>query len=228
MPATPEELRLAAASVSATLSKSEQAYRLLEEQIVTMKLAPGSLISEVDLALRLGLGRTPVREALQRLAKESLVVIMPRRGIRVSDIDIKQQLRLLEVRRVLETLTSKLVAKRAGPEARQKFREIAVQMINAGKNKKYLEFVRLDRQFNALVATAADNEFTSAMLQQMHGLSRRFWHCHFQKFDDLDVASGLHASIAEAMARGDQKAAVAATDAHMDYLQSITRAAIES
>lgn len=85
-------------------SKSDQAYRILEEMIVTTELEPGSLLSESRLVEKLGLGRTPLREALQRLDTENLVEIMPRRGIRITNINIKQQLRLLEVRRTMEAL----------------------------------------------------------------------------------------------------------------------------
>src|SRR5690348_17748309 len=65
--------------------------------IVTLQLSPGTILSEQALAQRLKIGRTPIREALQRLARDGLVVIMPRRGIMVSEINLRLQLRLLEV-----------------------------------------------------------------------------------------------------------------------------------
>ena len=83
---------------------TDRAYRELEEMIVTLQLLPGTVLSEQALALRLKIGRTPIREALQRLARDGLVVIMPRRGIMVSEINLKLHLRLLEVRRELERL----------------------------------------------------------------------------------------------------------------------------
>ena len=89
-------------SEDATLT--DRAYRELEEMIVTLQLSPGTVLSEQALAVRLKIGRTPIREALQRLARDGLVVIMPRRGIMVSEINVKLHLRLLEVRRVLERL----------------------------------------------------------------------------------------------------------------------------
>jgi DNA-binding GntR family transcriptional regulator len=222
---------LAAESVAAIppgpVSKTGQAYRLLEEKIVTMELAPGTLLSEAELAARLGLGRTPVREALQRLAAEHLVEIMPRRGIRVSAIDIKQQLRLLEVRRELETLTARLAASRASGETRQQFGELAQRMRAAGEAQDYAAFLQLDAGFNQLLAAAADNEFSAAMLQQVHGLSRRFWHNHYRRENDLPAVAAMHATIAEAVARGDESAAVAACAVHMDYIQSFTRSILD-
>jgi len=92
---------------------TDRAYRELEEMIVTLQLSPGTVLSEQALAVRLKIGRTPIREALQRLARDGLVVIMPRRGIMVSEINLRLQLRLLEVRRELERLMASLAAERA-------------------------------------------------------------------------------------------------------------------
>src|SRR6202046_1952869 len=86
---------------------TDRAYRLVEELIVTLALPPETILSEQSLAARLRIGRTPIREALQRLARDGLVVILPRRGILVSQINLKTQMRLLEVRRELERLMAK-------------------------------------------------------------------------------------------------------------------------
>jgi DNA-binding GntR family transcriptional regulator len=95
---------------------TDRAYRELEEMIVTLQLKPATVLSEQALARRLKIGRTPIREALQRLARDGLVVIMPRRGIMVSEINLRLQLRLLEVRRELERLMASLAAERASPD----------------------------------------------------------------------------------------------------------------
>ena len=98
---------------------TDRAYRELEEMIVTLQLSPGTVLSEQALSARLKIGRTPIREALQRLARDGLVVIMPRRGIMVSEINLRLQLRLLEVRRELERLMASLAAERATPDERR-------------------------------------------------------------------------------------------------------------
>jgi DNA-binding GntR family transcriptional regulator len=207
--------------------KSERAYRLLEEMIVTMELEPGTLLSESRLVAQLGLGRTPVREALQRLATESLVEIMPRRGIRITDINIRQQLRLLEVRRMIEQLNIRLSAKRANQLVRDQFNTLAEGMDEAAKKDDYISFLHLDRDLNELIEFAADNEYSAKMLQQTHGLSRRFWHKHYMQKDDLAEVAGLHAAIARAIAAGDKDTAVAASEAHMDYVQSFTLSTLD-
>src|SRR5438045_7962947 len=92
---------------------TEQAYRLIEEQIVTLRLKPGDVISEQLLSATFKIGRTPIREALQRLAREGLIRILPRKGILVSDINPRNQLLLIEVRRGTEAQTSRTARQRA-------------------------------------------------------------------------------------------------------------------
>src|ERR1700733_7840537 len=108
-------------NLASVMTLTEQAYRQIEELICTLQLPPGTLLGEFALAERLGIGRTPIREALQRLALDGLVVVIPRRGILVSEINLQTQLRLLEMRRVVERLMARLAAGRARPEGLNTF-----------------------------------------------------------------------------------------------------------
>src|SRR4051794_2943151 len=139
------------------LTLTEKAYQQLEELITTLVLPPGMVLGEQHLVQRLGIGRTPIREALQRLARDGLVVVMPRRGILVSEINVRTQLRLLETRRVLERLISRLAAEHATPEERGVFASIAQDMRDAAAASDDLAFMRLDHQFNELMAAASRN-----------------------------------------------------------------------
>ena len=208
-------------------SLADQAYRRLEELIVTVQLAPGAVLSEAALATRLGIGRTPVRESLHRLAREGLVVILPRRGIMTSEIDIGAQLKLLEVRRELERLMARSAARRSGMAERSDFAAIAEGMRRAAAEVDDLGFMRLDRRLNLLVAEAARNEYAAKAMALMHGLSRRFWFLHYKQVADLPLAAARHAELAEAIAAGDGEAAAAASDRLLDYIEDITRAAID-
>ena len=98
------------------MSLADRAYNQLEELVVTLRLEPGAVLSEGVLASELGFGRTPIREALQRLAREGLVVILPRKGILVSEINPRKQLLVLEVRRELERLMARRAAVRQTEE----------------------------------------------------------------------------------------------------------------
>src|SRR4029077_17647759 len=107
---------------------TEQAYRLIEEQIVTLRLKPGDVLSEQMLSATFDIGRTPIREALQRLAREGLITVLPRKGILVSDINPRSQLLVLEVRREIERLLSRAGAERATKQQRTQLRDIAQGM----------------------------------------------------------------------------------------------------
>jgi DNA-binding GntR family transcriptional regulator len=205
---------------------AEMAYRRLEEEIVTLRLAPGALVSEAALSKRLGIGRMPIREALQRLARDRLVVIMPKRGIAIAEVNVRSQLRLLEVRRELERLLARLAARRATREQRQRFDAIAAGMDAAAREDDDAAFMRLDREFNLLVLDAARNEYAAGAMTLMHGLSRRFWYIHYKEVADLPLAAKLHADIARAVAAADQDAAAAASDRLLDYIEDFTRATL--
>src|SRR5580692_886910 len=206
---------------------TDRAYRLVEELIVTLALPPETILSEQSLAARLGIGRTPIREALQRLARDGLVVILPRRGILVSQINLRTQMRLLEVRRELERLMARGAAERATPEEIAKFSAIARDMRRASDESDDMTFMRLDRQFNELVSQAARNEFASRAMGLMHGLSRRFWYQHYRESGDLPLSARLHAEVAEAIAKRSPEAAANASDRLLDYIESFTRKTIE-
>jgi DNA-binding GntR family transcriptional regulator len=202
---------------------TEQAYTLLEEMIVRLELAPGSAVSEAMLSARLGIGRTPIREALQRLARERLVRILPRRGVIVSEIDVKSQLRLLEVRRELERLMARAAARRCTPAERERFAELARAFNRSAVERDDVAFLRIDREFNELCLQAARNEFAATAMGLMNALSRRFWYLHFRQAADLPVTARLHADIARAIAEANQTAAAKASDALLDSIESFTR-----
>jgi len=215
-----------AAKGAAPQTLTEQAYRQLEEQIVTLRLEPGQFLSEHALADGLAIGRTPIREALQRLAREGLVTILPRKGILVSETDPRKQLLVLEVRRELERLLARLGAQRAGDGQRARLRQIADGMDRAARSNDDIAFMRLDRELNALVIEAAHNDYAARSMRLLQGLSRRFWYMHYREAADLPLCARLHANQARAIAKGDADAAARASDKLMDYVERFTRATV--
>ena len=204
-------------------SLTELAYAHLEELIVTLKLAPGAAVSEGELSARTGIGRTPIREALQRLARERLVAILPRRGIVVCPINVKEQLKLLEVRRELERFIARSAARRATEEERKRFRELARDFEKSAKSDDDVTFMRTDREFNTLCSAAAHNEFAAGAMSLMHSLSRRFWYNHYKQAADMPLTAKLHADIARAIADGDAERAAKASDKLLDAIEKFTR-----
>lgn len=209
-------------SVSAE-TLTERAYRALEEEIVTLRLKPSQVLSEQMLSATFKIGRTPIREALQRLAREGLVAILPRKGILVSDINPRNQLLVLEVRRELERLLSRAGAERATKEQREQLQDIARGMDRASKANDDIAFMRLDRELNRLMIDAGHNDYAARSMKLLQGLSRRFWYMHYREAADLPLCARLHANQARAIAQGDGDAAARASDKLMDYVENFTR-----
>lgn len=208
-------------------SLTDQAYRQLEELIVTLDLAPGSVLSEASLAQRLDIGRTPIREALQRLAQEGLVVVLPRRGILVAEINVERQLKVIEVRRELERFIARAACRRASEEECRELAEIAEGMDAAARENDDISFMRLDRQLNQRLSHAAYNEFATKAIGLTQGLSRRFWYLHYKQVGDLPRCARLHAEQARAVAERQSDRAAEATDRLIDYVEDFTRTTLD-
>ena len=208
-------------------SQAVRAYQLIEELIVNASLTPGTKVSEKGLSERLGLGRTPVREALQRLAAEGTVTVVPRAGVIISPIDITDQFRLIEVRRELERLLAVRAARLATADERQRFSELAAHFTQAGENGDAEHFIQTDRDFNQLVASSARNKYALLAMAPIQAQTRRFWFQYFSRFGDLGKVCQLHAGLAAAIASGGEEAAKSASDALIDYVESYTRKTLE-
>ena len=205
---------------------TDKAYIQLEEMIVTLQLAPGQVLSESELGEQLEIGRTPIREALQRLSREGLVTILPRKGILVTEINPSKQLLLLEVRRELERLMARAAAARSTEQERKAFRRIAKGMRQAASKNDEMKFIRHDNELNELIAEASHNEYAERAMLAMQGLSRRFWYVHYKQAGDMPLMAALHAELAERIADADIAGAAKASDRLVDYVENFTRMTI--
>ena len=207
-------------------SLTDLAYLRLEEEIVRLRLAPGMAVTEKRLCEMTGIGRTPVREALLRLAHEGLVQVLPRRGLLISEINVGHQLLLLEVRREVERVVVRGATKRATEVERAAFLRIADAMDSAARADDGITFLRLDREFNDLCLAAVRNPFAAKSLQLMQPLARRFWYLHYKSAAALAESASAHAAVARAITRGDEADAVIAQDQLMDYIEGVTRSTV--
>ncbi len=205
---------------------TDEAYRRLEEMIVTLELTPGSVVSESILSHRLGIGTTPVREALQRLAREYLVQILPRRGVVVTEIDVRRQLQVLETRRELDRLIARAAARRSSAAERDAIADLAGRMEAAAREHDARGFLRLDGELNLLAAGAARNDIASRTVATLHAVSRRFWFFHQEAYDDLAETTRLHAAVARAIGHGDETTAGEASDRLIDHLAEFADATL--
>ncbi len=191
--------------------------------IVELDLPPGAPVSEAMLATRLGLGRTPIREALQRLAREHLIEVLPHRGYRVSAIDLAQQLRMLEVRREIERLVVRQAARLADAGERGDFARLADAFDDAAWSGDWQLFRRANRRFIALCRETARNEFSSGAMAAMRGLVRRFWVLNYRSAAEQPDIARAYASTARQIAGGDEVRAAAEFDVLMDHVEAFTR-----
>lgn len=204
---------------------ADQARAQLEERIVKLELPPGSVWSESQLSQMLGIGRTPVREALQRLQSEYLVKIVPRYGAQITEINVTQQLMLLEVRRVLERLIAEKAARRATSEEREQLLRMA-GTLEAMVDSDVLRYLRYHYDIKKYISACARNPFAASAIAPAHAMSRRFYYLHYRRAHDLPVATRHHAGVIRAIVSGDEAEAGAASDRLMDYVEELTRATV--
>lgn len=207
-------------------SLAEQAYDRIEAMIVTLELPPGLIFSEAELSRELGIGRTPTREALQRLVTDRLVIVLPRRGMMISEVNIAEQLTLLETRRILDQLIVSRAARLASEAQRHQLQTLAEAIRSTARARDLAGFMRLDRESDSILEAAARSPYAVRACAPLHAHCRRFWY-YFQRSGDLSEAASLHGHLIDAVAAGDETAAGAASDRLLDHLEDFTRAALE-
>jgi DNA-binding GntR family transcriptional regulator len=204
-------------TVAETLA--ERAYRLLEDEIVRLRLAPGIPITEQELAARLSIGRTPVREAIQRLVGDRLLVVFPRKGIVIAEMNPFDVLLALDVRASLERLMVGAATERASPPQRRQMQACIAAMTQSAKAGEVDLYMQQDKEFDRLIAQAAGNPFAERAVAPLQSMSRRAWF-YFRRNDDLGGAVGRHAAIIKAIVAGDLQAAMTASDALIAHIRA--------
>jgi DNA-binding GntR family transcriptional regulator len=207
---------------------SDQARARLEEMIVSLELPPGSIWSEAELSAKLGIGRTPVREALQRLEGDHLVRILQRHGAQITEINVVEQLLLLELRRALDRLIAADAARRCSAQERSQLLKMAegLEAFVVGESDDVLAYLRQHYELKNFLAACARNPFVARAVMPCYAMSRRFYYLHYRQFKDIVTATSHHAEVVRAVVLGDEKAAIAASDRLMDYVEELTRATV--
>ncbi len=210
----------------AVRSLADQAYDRVEELIVTLDLPPGHIFSESDLSDRIGIGRTPLREALQRLASEGMVRSMPRLGMQVTEIDATEYLDLLATRGVLDALLAEQAAHRATPAEREAIKDGIEEMISAAHAGDEHAFIQADREADRLMEQAAGNPWAARASGALHGHCRRFWMAHRHRAD-MTRSAALHAAVLHQVVEGNPENAGQASQTLIAYLTSFAKDALD-
>lgn len=206
------------------MNKTEQAVAMLEGMIESGELAPGSMVSERTIVETLGLGRTPIREAIQRLAPSYMIRVHASRGIEIPAITVEDQLSRLEVRRPVEVLAVELACKRASEAQKAAMRNLASRLEGRFTLQEYTDTLR---QTHSLILDAAGNRYLGSLMLPLQGLSRRFWivHAH-EENGDIDRGRDLHRAILMAIVDGKAEVAGDASRALNDYLVEFALAVV--
>jgi DNA-binding GntR family transcriptional regulator len=194
------------------LSLSERAFQEIRRMIVTLELAPGAVVRDDLLQQQLGLGRTPIREALQRLVRDQFVTIIPRRGMYVSSIDVSELSTLYETRAILEPYVMRLACAR-GRSA--DWDAMAAALARATGDSSPTQLLEVDRECREIVWAAAGNRFLTETLDMLYAQSDRLWHLYLSDVADLDHMIDEHRAIHAALVAGDGERAAALIESHM-------------
>lgn len=201
-----------------TLSQAEQAYKSLEHGLVTLAFAPGTIVSEGRLIESVGLGRTPVREAMLRLAHQELIRVLPRKGLLITPIRRQDLLHVLEARKPLEQLIVHRAALNARDEQRSGLSSIARTL--SISHEDFEGFLQLDNELDDLLDACAGNPFASAAVAPLRTHCRRFWYYYRDRLH-LSDAITAHAKMIRLIARRDYNGAVKASDAVINALERL-------
>jgi DNA-binding GntR family transcriptional regulator len=181
---------------------TKRAYDLIRERITTLDLEPGSVINEQQLAEALDMGLVPVREALKLLAHENLVIITPRHGLYVADVNIPDLEQLSEMRLALEGLSARLAAQRAVPDDIIVLEALRREQANTSPEDSKRLF-DVDHKFHQAIAQAAHNKYLADSLERLFGLSQRLWYLALPRLGFLSGAVEKHLELVEAIKAGN-------------------------
>ncbi len=206
------------------VSLSEQAYHVIRGMIVRLELTPGAIVREDVLQQRLGTGRTPIREALQRLERDQFVTIVPRRGVYVSSVDVSELSLLYETRAILEPYATRLACTRGKPSHWATMAAALAESHRPGTPAAQL--IEIDRVCHEIIWAAADNRFLTATLDMLYAQSDRLWHMYLAEVDDMATAVEQHTEILDALVAADADLAATLVEAHIRTFDEQVRTAV--
>src|SRR5690242_10937841 len=190
--------------------------------IIMLELAPTEVISERELMERLGIGRTPVREALRRLAQEQLVEVFPRRGMFVTGVDVRDLARISEVRGTLEPEAARLAAERATEDERDELADLSDSIVRGA------DLMGLDERIHRAIYAAAHNHLLEKTLGEYYVLAMRIWMIALDRAQDLEDAVEAHRDLIHEIVVGNGDGAAETMRAHVENFETAMRKVLVS
>ncbi|MBZ3906005.1 GntR family transcriptional regulator [Streptomyces griseiscabiei] len=208
-------------------SLAERAYHVIRDRLVMLEIRPGAPINEEQLGQSLGVGRTPVREALKRLQYERLVATYPRRGTFATDVHITDLAHISEVRQELEPLAAAQAARRATATDRAALAALRRRLDGAGSlHEDATGLMQLDLQVHRAVYAATHNPYLEDTLVRHDNLATRIWCLFVDRLPDMAGHVGEHGPLIEAIVAGDADKAAHLARGHVVGFEEAVRAAI--
>ena len=223
----PDELELLDEDASLRAGRmGSRVFDALRQAIVQLKLQPGNLLSEADVARQLGVSRQPVREAFIKLAEVGLVEVKPQRGTFVMLISIRQVQNVRFIREAIEVAVVRKAALEASPKRLDEFRRLIDAQREAERRGDHIEFLRLDEAFHQALAHSVDTDYAWRVLENLKAQMDRVRHLSMPDATPIDVLVGQHGAIIDAIARHAPDEAEAAMRTHLsEILLSLPRLA---
>jgi DNA-binding GntR family transcriptional regulator len=178
---------------------SDKIEEQLRDMIITLELTPGAKISESDLSQRLNCGRTPLREALQRLSQEYLVNAVPHHGVSIAPLSLPDYVQLIEAVAHLEGIVSRLAAARITPPDMQRLDDILRRSEAAIARMDILDFVKCDYEFHQKIAETSRNRYMLDTVVRLHRLTSRFIYLAWQNGGDTRISVSEHREVLAAL-----------------------------
>lgn len=197
-------------------SLREAAYEAIKHRIITCVFKPGDYINEAYVSGAIGIGRTPVHQAIDRLMQDGLLEVIPRKGIIVKPISLDEVVQITEVRRVNEPHCARLAAERADQNDVATLSDILQRADAWGDVRNIEQMMLLDREFHMSLAKIARNAVLAAILQNLHERSLRFWFISLAVNEHQRDVKQEHRAIFDAIQRHDTAGANDAMAAHID------------
>lgn len=200
----------------ADLPLRDVVFNTLRQAILVGELKPGERLMELHLADRLGVSRTPVREAIRRLELEGLVTMIPRRGAEVAQITEKSMSDVLEVRRTLDALCAELACDRITEEDLMRLRKACDHFEQCVGTKDSKKIAQADVALHDIIVQATGNQ---RLIQMVHNLSEQMYRYRFEYIKDSSQHETLvkeHRIIYESIVKKDKDTAAAAAKLHID------------
>ncbi len=210
--------------VPAPQSLRDMAFEAIKRRIITCDLRPGEVLSEAVLSEMLNIGRTPVRQAIDRLMTSGLVDVLPRKGVMVKPITLDEIFDIIEVRLINESHCARRAATQADDSEIARMAANVNAMWSAAESADIDAMMDLDHAFHAIISGASRNAVVAEILGNLHDRSTRLWFISLRAVEQHVRVCEQHAAIVDGIRRRDPDAAEAAIREHIEsFRDNLTR-----